>query len=376
MSRSINERLARLACRLAEFIACTCSPVGADRWRASSLDLRVRWDRLQRQQKLAAKAIDRGWFQAARHVLTASRFDRHEFDTLWEKHCGAVDEFLGSSPEGLSEAALYAELLELNDEFESVGWDKNFLWVTTESITLEDVYLGPFDIKLRLDRIGHPGEDDDFEIKAIDPHPAGGDGEVTHPHVSGGRICQGDAKAPIRLALRQGRLTDVFQLNNAVLTTYNPGSPFVKLEDWDGVRCTDCDSSVPSEDTSYCEACGDDYCDECSTCCPNCDVTRCMGCLIGCTDCGEGYCSSCLSPCKACKAKGLCVDCLEEDLCASCRDAQAKENHDVDDNQTTDERETAKTLLAKVGPEGATQAADTGVHTNSLAQTPVSLPCG
>lgn len=199
---------------------------------------------------------------------------------------------------------------------------------------------------------------------------------VTHPHVSAGRLCQGDAKAPIRLALRQGRLTDVFHLLHAVLTTYNAGSPFVKLEEWDGACCSDCDCSVDPDDASYCEGCGNDYCDECSTCCPHCDVTRCMGCLIGCADCGEGYCISCLSACMGCQTKGLCVDCLEEDLCASCRDAQAKENDDADDNQTTDERETDKANLAKTDSEGGAQAADTGVHTDSLAETPVPVPCG
>ncbi len=96
MSRSTHERLARLACRLAESIAGTCSPEGVAVWRASNRDLKVRWDRLQRQQKLAAKACDRGWFQGQL--------------ALWER-CQVQNAF-----------SLPNEVLEVADRFFRAGY--------------------------------------------------------------------------------------------------------------------------------------------------------------------------------------------------------------------------------------------------------------
>jgi len=410
MSRTRKEPLTRLAYRIAESAAHHRSKHLAEAVRASGRTLTDHWDTVQRQQERAAKAIDRGWLLAARRVLSDGRFDREAWSPVWETYCQAVDRLLSDRHAGLSSSELHTELQDLSEEFEHLGWDRRWLWVTIESIVLEEVYLGRFQIKLRLDRIGSPNADDDFDVVALDPNPAGGDSEVTHPHVSGGRLCQGEATGPIRLALEQGRLMDFFQLVHSVLRTYNPESPFVRLDAWDGVRCSECGANVSQEETSYCEACGDDYCHECSSYCRNCDQTHCVACLVECRGCGESFCGGCLSACEGCgtkglcgscldscqqcgreglcdacraacaecKREGLCADCLEHDLCTSCRGVQAEENDDANDNEGTDKRETtrAETGPALEIPAGRAIAADTAVHADGLAQAPVPVPCG
>jgi hypothetical protein len=45
-----------------------------------------------------------------------------------------------------------------------------------------------------------------FSIIALEPNPAAGRPDVTHPHVIEKRLCAGDAVNPIRTALESGRL--------------------------------------------------------------------------------------------------------------------------------------------------------------------------
>jgi len=396
MSRTVAKgSLTRLACRIAASAARNRSQNVADALRSSGRNLEDEWETIRRRQERAAKAIDRGWCLAARRVLSDGRFDRDAWLPAWEKHCRAMDEFLRPGPAGLNNTELHTELQEVSNEFNDVGWNKRWLWATTEHIVLEDIYLGRFQIRLRLDRIGSPATGgDDFEVVALDPNPAGSDSEVTHPHVSGGRLCPGDATAPLRLAVQQGRLADFFQLVRSVLRTYNPASPFVRLNEWDGVRCSDCGASVSSEETVYCEACEEDFCDECTSYCRSCEATRCGACLRECRGCGDGCCSCCLSACAACGAtelcasclkacadcgrKELCVDCLEHDLCASCRDEQVEEDDDVNEDEGTDERKAtgADGKPAVEMPAGRAVAADAAVHPVGLAQAPVPVSCG
>jgi hypothetical protein len=46
----------------------------------------------------------------------------------------------------------------------------------------------------------------------MDPHPSSRNNEVTHPHVSGERLCAGDAGAAIEAAIASGRICDFFVL--------------------------------------------------------------------------------------------------------------------------------------------------------------------
>jgi hypothetical protein len=207
---------------------------------------------------------------------------------------------------------LLAELNQLYDEFGEIQVDlkRNTLSVTTEPITLEEVYLGPFAIELHWPRLLAVPSSHCFEIVALDPHPAATNDSVTHPHVNDGALCAGDAALPIQRALEQCRLADAFCLIRCVLTTYNPDSPHVHLADWQGQRCYGCGCSVDPDDRCWCEACDHDFCQECITSCTCCGCTRCSECLERCPDCDDSCCPSCLAR-SAHSREPACRSCLE-----------------------------------------------------------------
>lgn len=202
---------------------------------------------------------------------------------------------------------IYGDLTALEAEFEGQTFDRkeHTLAVSTEPIELNDVYLGAFEISLNLDELA-TSADDCFRVVALDPHPAVRDDSVTHPHVQGETLCAGDARHAIRRSLQDGRLLDFYLLVASVLRTYNPGSPYVSLAEWEGVRCEDCDSTVDEGHAYSCEgcqvqvchqcryecaACEDASCGECSASCESCDAKLCTTCLKSCSHCGEHFCS-------------------------------------------------------------------------------------
>jgi hypothetical protein len=249
-------------------------------------------------------------------------------------------------------ADILAELTQAEDEFEqAVKFDRaaGTLSVTTDHIDLEDIALGRFEIKIRLNDLGctsarHPA----YSVIAKDPNPAGGNDQVTHPHVSHDTLCEGDASVALHKSLLGGRLSDFFTLVRSVLQTYNPDSPYVRLDEWNGVSCHDCGATVDSDNLSFCEYCENDFCESCIGYCHVCDTTRCFNCLTtchscerkfcgnsdcggSCDECGEPTCDSCLTRCKcgnrvcdsclkACKdcERKLCTSCVTDDLCKEC----------------------------------------------------------
>lgn len=217
-----------------------------------------------------------------------------------------------------------AELRQLEAEFVGlrVDWTEKVLTVTTESITLEEVALGPFDIRLSWAHFGRRSPIEWFDVVAQHPNPAAADDRVTHPHVKGRRLCAGDATAPLQQALEQGRLADACCLVRSVLEQYNSGSPHVPLDEWDGTPCRDCGRSVAEDDRSYYEACSSDYCDDCTGSCTACGITRCRGCLTVCAVCDETCCGRCLNAC-AHSGRDCCPDCLR--ACAACGAAVARD---------------------------------------------------
>src|ERR1700678_3940608 len=104
-------------------------------------------------------------------------------------------------------------------------------------------------------------------------------GSPIHPHVQSGALCAGDATSPIASALKEGRLADAFLAVNSVLHNYNPSSPYVAIEDWEGTRCSDCECLVDADRRYFCHGCENRVCDECSRCCEVCDDVYCLNCL-------------------------------------------------------------------------------------------------
>ncbi|GAG06454.1 unnamed protein product, partial [marine sediment metagenome] len=162
---------------------------------------------------------------------------------------------------------VYEELTQADEEFDGLVYHKkgDLLAVTTEPIELQDVYLGEFEIQLHVPSLAEMRYNSVYRIFALDPHPAGSNECVTHPHVSDEQLCPGDAGAAINMALTAGRICDFFQLVNAVITTYNPDSPHISLDRWNGVSCYECGYVANSDETYWCTSCDQDYCSECSS---------------------------------------------------------------------------------------------------------------
>ncbi|MEX2213242.1 MAG: hypothetical protein WD768_03890 [Phycisphaeraceae bacterium] len=229
---------------------------------------------------------------------------------------------------------LIADLEQIKDEFGGWQFRDNVLSVTTEPITLESVYLGSFAIKLQINHFDSLDRQRIYEVEALDPNPAEGHSNTTHPHVRDDELCEGDASVPIKSALEQGRVADFFLLVKSVLTTYNAGSPYVALDLWaGGVSCYHCGTSVSDDDRTYCEHCDHDVCNDCCGKCEACDSYYCTECLSTCPRCDCAMCKDCRRSCEQC-GEAVCVDCLENDVCTQCQKEQdeADEPDEPDDD--------------------------------------------
>ena len=211
---------------------------------------------------------------------------------------------------------LYEELAAADAEFEGLEFTDGALQVTTESIVLEDIRLGRFQISLKL-RCLHG--DSPFTVTALDPNPAAGNSATTHPHVNDERLCEGEGRAAIRAALAEGRLYDFFTIVDRILHTYARGSAYVELDRWSGVACHDCDATVDPDEARECNACQESLCENCVTHCGDCGEPYCSGCTERCAGCEEPYCASCLSTCRTCK-RDVCENCLTDRVCDACRE--------------------------------------------------------
>jgi len=147
---------------------------------------------------------------------------------------------------------VYREIMALYDEFADVEMDldSHEIVVTTDRIVLEGIDLGPFAVRLNWDQLGrsHP-----YRVVALDPHPAAANDEVTHPHVQGEHLCEGEGRASIQAALAEGRLLDFFLVVHRLLQTYARGSAYVELTAWEGVACDDCGASTYEDNRYYCQ---------------------------------------------------------------------------------------------------------------------------
>jgi hypothetical protein len=276
--------------------------------------VRHRWDLCQQHELYLAAAKVREELQELLRCLPA------DIEQVVRQMPPASDEH-----PVLPLAELVLELEHLEEEFGPWKYDKadNALFVTTESIALNDLQFGPFEIRLLLDHLGRPSRSGCYKVVALDPHPAASNDAVTHPHVSDEHLCEGEAMAPIQAALAEGRLADFFILVRCVLTTYNPSSPYVSLDDWEGIACHDCGHVTDDGSRYYCDDCNHDFCDDCVGICHCCDESRCQGCLEECPACQESVCSHCLKRCRDCGER-CCESCLEEDQCPECRKAPAE----------------------------------------------------
>jgi hypothetical protein len=268
------------------------------------------------------KARSRGWRAAAalkRSQLLAKAYSVQRM-VEWLLECQSKRP---PSPTPQSLPDVYADLRQLEDEFESVELrlKDRIIAVRTDSIELKGVELGPFSIELHITRLKDRSSSC-FDCVALEPNPAECNSNVTHPHVSNKALCAGEAAGPISHALRQGRIADAFCLMNAVLHQYNPDSPHVSLHEWGGTHCENCDSLTNPDDMNCCQGCHRDCCSGCSHTCGGCEETFCENCTEEDREVEEHFCSKCRRRCANCnrvvglkhcdKDTGLCRDCFED----------------------------------------------------------------
>jgi hypothetical protein len=283
-------------------------------------------------------AVEKGWLNSAEKVISRVSRNLNDFSYYLQKFKELVNAYEARTP-GLSD--IVAELQQMDEDLGEYQFDlrERTISVVTEPVTLDDIGLGPFEIKLFIDELDKLYTDSPYRVTALEPNPAGADDSVTHPHVSSERLCEGDGHVSIRRALEQGRLCDFFTMVMGILQTYNPDSPYVSLDDWQGTSCYDCGCTVSGDDCYYCEYCEKDFCDQCSTYCQKCDTTICLGCAYECPSCNEPVCQRCTAKCRDCE-ETFCTDCLtEEGLCQGCQE-QRKEDSDEEQEDKPEESET------------------------------------
>ena len=269
-----------------------------------------RWERLARSWAELERGRER-WLKARGKLPAVAEILRAAFAartrSLVREFEGAGPAFAPAAPAGAGIGDLFADLRQLEAEFEAVEvrWKEKVVAATTEAIALRGVELGPFAVELHWDAGGEPAAR--FEIVALEPNPAAGNRGITHPHVRDRHLCVGEAAGPLRRALEDGRIADAFVLVRSVLRTYNPASPYTPLSEWGGAPCGRCGRSITADDRFPCEGCDADYCESCSRDCGRCDSTRCPGCLDACALCDTDCCSNCLDSDPS--GRALCPEC-------------------------------------------------------------------
>ncbi|MCA9023041.1 MAG: hypothetical protein KDA74_22990, partial [Planctomycetaceae bacterium] len=212
----------------------------------------VDWLSCLRLIRMRQEAQERGWFRAAakveRELITEVLQLTRQLVTLQQELESATAE----KPVPAIHI-VYEDLLALEEEFGDyiIDLKTKTISVVTESIMLEGVYLGAFEIRLELAN-PNAGTPFHYQVIAHDPQPPITNDSVTHPHVQYDNVCEGDARVPIRRSLEQGRLLDFFVLVNRLLLTYNADSPYVALSDWHSAECSECADVVTTEEQTHC----------------------------------------------------------------------------------------------------------------------------
>ncbi len=267
----------------------------------------------------------------------------HEWLSAAESCCHSADRLLSDIPYSVSRiqqfteapqkdvpmlAALVEDLDQLEQEFGDIELDseKGTVSATTDPIILEDVGLGPFRIQLEIGKLGELYYSSPYRVIALEPNPAATDEGVTHPHVNGERLCEGEGSAAIQSALEEGRLCDFFTLVRSILNTYSADSPYVALADWEGETCHECGYSMNSDNSYCCSFCDNSVCEECSTYCRSCQETICLACAAKCEVCEEPVCPRCARvKCAECQVV-CCESCIDEGLCPDCKEERKAED--------------------------------------------------
>jgi len=166
---------------------------------------------LTAQSRKMGASLAKGWFSAAERCRNGVNRLLIDIPSSVSRIRQLTNDTQKETP---NLSSLVDELNQVQDEFGSFEIDntENTVSVITESITLDDVYLGPFRIQLELKRFSDLYTSSPYHVIALSPNPAATDETVTHPHVSNETLCEGDGCVAIKTALEQGRLSDFFTM--------------------------------------------------------------------------------------------------------------------------------------------------------------------
>ena len=291
-----------------------------------------------KESKLFVVSTTRNWFGSAEKVRT--RISRNLYD--FANHLNRFKDLINQDEIKLPKLSdIYADIVQLEKEYGDLKIDleKKTISVISDYIELDEIPLGTFEVKLYIDKINNLYKEPPYRVIALEPNPAGTDCNVTHPHVSDDVLCEGDGYIPIRRAIEQGRIFDFFSLIDNILQNYNPDSPYVALDEWEGNSCYDCGNTLSYDESYYCERCDQYFRSHCSSYCQKCNTTICMGCSYQCPSCEEPVCNRCVAKCQECE-EFFCIDCLnEEGLCSDCEE-QRKEIENEEQENESDKPET------------------------------------
>ena len=277
-------------------------------------------------------AVERNWLSSSEKVCSRINRNLNDLTSHLQQFKGLLN---ADRPKDPKIADILAELNQIDTEFGvyEFDMDERTISIITDSVMLDGIVFGAFEIKLYLNEIISLYKDSPYRVIALEPNPAGSNSDVTHPHVSSEKLCEGDGYVPIRKSLEDGRLCDFFTMIVSILQTYNPDSPYVSLDDWEGVSCYDCGYTISGDESYYCEYCDKEYCSNCSSYCQMCDTTICLGCSHECPSCEEPVCKDCLAICSECE-DSFCKDCLnEESICENCEEKRKEKNNEEQENK-------------------------------------------
>ena len=295
------------------------------------------WLSCLRLIRMRQQVQKRGWFRAASKL---KRVLISEVIQLTQQLVTLQQELESATAENPVPAirSIFEDLLALEEEFGEYEIDlkAKSISVVTESIMLEGVYLGSFEIRLAFADLNSDSPFH-YQVFAQDPQPPITDDAVTHPHVQSDNVCEGDARMPIRRALEQGRLLDFFVLVSRLLRTYNPESPYVALSDWHSAECSDCADVVTTDEQTHCTSCENRLCRQCANSCTDCSSSFCHDCSTRCEICRDDCCESCLKECGLC-GSSCCSNCLDnEERCPICETQEDEETYEPDQETTSPE---------------------------------------
>jgi hypothetical protein len=258
----------------------------------------------------------------------------------------------GSRPGDLTHEQMKQGLTAISNEFHSWRFERrpdgyHFI-ARTFDISLAEREGGPsfnfgqFDIDLGIAGLMR-GTGRSYKVIAVTPRPSHYDEGIPHPHVSGEQLCEGNGAQSITQLLEHGDFYMFFVLINQTLSNYNPGSPYVRLNEWlnmqrsersnssscsvcgeepeDAVRCAECGMSVCDDCASYCDERDRSICDDCKSTlrsrrqpCDGCDIAGSSDCLIyvndACSDCDDS--DGTRHVCSLTSGIQLCQGCLDE----------------------------------------------------------------